>query len=157
MTSPKIEAVAWIMRGDRNHTDSAHLDAELDDEAKDGCEPLYPQATVDSLLGEVESLNVEVAGLTAQNERLMAYAVVHNGVLRYCSDGMREAYAEQTARAERAEAQAEFYRARCNALQDIQSRMRDPERQMVCDILANGQDRETAGIGQYTAIGKQEG
>lgn len=33
---------------------------------------------------------------------------------------------------------AEFYRRRCEALQAIQSQMRDPERNMVCDILANG-------------------
>ena len=33
---------------------------------------------------------------------------------------------------------AEFYKERCKALQSIQSTMRDPERKMVCDILANG-------------------
>lgn len=31
-----------------------------------------------------------------------------------------------------------FYRRRCEALQSIQNRMRDPERKAVCDILANG-------------------
>lgn len=31
-----------------------------------------------------------------------------------------------------------FYRRRCDALQAWQSRMRDPERTVVCDILANG-------------------
>lgn len=31
-----------------------------------------------------------------------------------------------------------FYRQRCEALQAIQARMRDPERKAVCDILANG-------------------
>lgn len=34
--------------------------------------------------------------------------------------------------------QADFYSRRCNALQKWQSRMRDPERTVVCDILANG-------------------
>lgn len=34
--------------------------------------------------------------------------------------------------------QADFYRRRCNALQKWQSWMRDPERTVVCDILANG-------------------
>ncbi len=33
---------------------------------------------------------------------------------------------------------ADFYRRRCEALQQWQSRMRDPERTVVCDILANG-------------------
>ena len=33
----------------------------------------------------------------------------------------------------------EFYRSRCDMLQREQTRMRDPERVMVCDILANGQ------------------
>jgi hypothetical protein len=32
----------------------------------------------------------------------------------------------------------DFYKRRCNAIQKIQSRMRDPERQAVCEILANG-------------------
>lgn len=34
--------------------------------------------------------------------------------------------------------EADFYRRRCDALQAWQSRMRDPERTVVCDILANG-------------------
>lgn len=33
---------------------------------------------------------------------------------------------------------AEFYKRRCDALQREQSKMRDPERKVVCDILANG-------------------
>lgn len=32
----------------------------------------------------------------------------------------------------------EFYKRRCDALQACQHTMRDPERTMVCDILANG-------------------
>ena len=32
-----------------------------------------------------------------------------------------------------------FYRGRCDLLQAQQARMRDPERTLVCDILANGQ------------------
>lgn len=32
-----------------------------------------------------------------------------------------------------------FYRRRCELLQSWQSKMRDPERTIVCDILANGQ------------------
>jgi hypothetical protein len=31
-----------------------------------------------------------------------------------------------------------FYTQRMDALQKVQSKMRDPERQAVCDILANG-------------------
>ena len=45
-----------------------------------------------------------------------------------------------------------FYAIRCEELQEIQSRMRDPERQMVCDILANGKPRDKAGIGEYKAL-----
>jgi len=33
---------------------------------------------------------------------------------------------------------SEFYRRRCDLLQQVQSRMRDPERMLVCDVLANG-------------------
>ena len=36
----------------------------------------------------------------------------------------------------------DFYKRRCDALQSAQTRMRDPERKMVCDILANGLTRE---------------
>lgn len=32
----------------------------------------------------------------------------------------------------------EFYKRRCDALQEWQSKMRDPERTIVCDIIANG-------------------
>jgi elongation factor P--beta-lysine ligase len=32
---------------------------------------------------------------------------------------------------------AQFYRNRCELLQKVQKYMRDPERQIVCDILAN--------------------
>ena len=40
---------------------------------------------------------------------------------------------------ERLRAQVRFYQSRCELLQHWQSRMRDPERTIVCDILANGQ------------------
>jgi chromosome segregation ATPase len=40
--------------------------------------------------------------------------------------------------AERLREEKEFYKRRCDALQKEQSGMRDPERQIVCDILANG-------------------
>lgn len=36
----------------------------------------------------------------------------------------------------------EFYQKRCDALQQAQHHMRDPERKMVCDILANGMTYE---------------
>lgn len=36
----------------------------------------------------------------------------------------------------------EFYKRRCDELQKVQSKMRDPERQVVCDILANGCPRD---------------
>ena len=38
-----------------------------------------------------------------------------------------------------------FYKRRCDALQQWQSKMRDPERTIVCDILANGCTLEPAG------------
>lgn len=39
----------------------------------------------------------------------------------------------------------DFYKSRVDALQQWQSKMRDPERTIVCDILANGQTLEPAG------------
>ena len=44
----------------------------------------------------------------------------------------------------------DFYRRRVEALQQWQSKMRDPERTIVCDILANGHTLEPAGD-RYTA------
>lgn len=38
----------------------------------------------------------------------------------------------------RLEHEASFYRRRVQALEQWQSRMRDPERTVVCDIIANG-------------------
>jgi hypothetical protein len=32
----------------------------------------------------------------------------------------------------------DFYKTRCNLIQKYQSKMRDPERKVICDILANG-------------------
>lgn len=45
---------------------------------------------------------------------------------------------ECLAEIERLKDEAAFYKRRCGALQAWQSRMRDPERTVVCDILANG-------------------
>ncbi len=44
----------------------------------------------------------------------------------------------------------DFYQKRCDALQSWQSKMRDPERTIVCDILANGFTLDPAGD-RYTA------
>lgn len=41
----------------------------------------------------------------------------------------------------------DFYKHRCEALQAVQSNMRDPERKTVCDILANGSTGECAAAG----------
>ena len=51
----------------------------------------------------------------------------------YLKEG--ETVVDAMARLERSES---FYRRRCEALQAWQSSMRDPERVIVCDILANG-------------------
>ena len=47
----------------------------------------------------------------------------------------------------------DFYRRRINALQQWQSKMRDPERTIVCDIIANGHTLEPAGD-RYKLRGK---
>ncbi|TDS82577.1 hypothetical protein [Comamonas sp. JUb58] len=54
---------------------------------------------------------------------------------------LRRLHAEteaQAARIAELEAEKDFYKRRCDALQAAQSTMRDPERTVVCDILANG-------------------
>ena len=50
-----------------------------------------------------------------------------------------DAAVEMIERLEEAESSAAWYKRRCTALQEQQSAMRDPERTIVCDILANGE------------------
>jgi hypothetical protein len=50
----------------------------------------------------------------------------------------------------------DFYRRRVEALQQWQSKMRDPERTIVCDILANGQTLEPAGDRYFTPPAAQQ-
>lgn len=57
--------------------------------------------------------------------------------------------------AKRLREEKEFYKRRCDALQNEQSGMRDPERQIVCDILANG--KRDAAIDAARAQGGERG
>ena len=50
---------------------------------------------------------------------------------------------------------AQFYRRRVESLQSWQSKMRDPERTIVCDIIANGVTLDPAGD-RYTATLEQQ-
>ena len=59
-------------------------------------------------------------------------------------DALHVALAKATRRAER---QAQFHSLRWEALQEAQQCMRDPERKMVCDILANGRTDEKGAVG----------
>lgn len=49
----------------------------------------------------------------------------------------------------------QFYQRRCEALQSWQSKMRDPERTIVCDILANGFTLDPAFAGDRYAAPPQ--
>lgn len=53
--------------------------------------------------------------------------------------------AAEAARRE-AEGERDFYRRRCDLLGEWQSKMRDPERKILCDILANGATMGDYGI-----------
>lgn len=46
---------------------------------------------------------------------------------------------------ERERSSCDFYRRRCHALHVAQVAMRDPERKVVCDILANGESSSARG------------
>lgn len=62
---------------------------------------------------------------------------------RQCADAARApllaANAALNARIAELERSRDFYKRRCDLLQQWQARMRDPERTLVCDVLANGQ------------------
>ena len=48
---------------------------------------------------------------------------------------------------------AAFYKRRCDELQRWQSAMRDPERTLVCDVLANGDTLPSAHVnGRYGSM-----
>jgi len=49
----------------------------------------------------------------------------------------------------------DFYMRRCEALQAVQDKMRDPERKAVCDILANGSTQELGGD-KFRFIAKED-
>ena len=55
-------------------------------------------------------------------------------LLAEARDGIAEAIGELAKLRE----SRDFYARRCEALQAVQDKMRDPERKAVCDILANG-------------------
>lgn len=46
---------------------------------------------------------------------------------------------------ERLRGSRDFYMHRCEVLQAVQNKMRDPERKAVCDILANGSTTALSG------------
>lgn len=58
--------------------------------------------------------------------------------LRAAPEGLIEQHARDSQELRRLCQSRDFYKLRCEALQAVQSNMRDPERKAVCDILANG-------------------
>jgi hypothetical protein len=76
-----------------------------------------------------------VLGLTPERavlERLQKRHLVLNWQM---ADAL---FADAAELVQKLEHEAAFYRRRVQALEHWQSRMRDPERTVVCDILANG-------------------
>jgi len=76
---------------------------------------------------ENEYKNIDL--VNTENRLYMEHATVAE------KDAIINKQAQEIKRLKRAES---FYRRRCEELQHIQSKMRDPERQAVCEILANG-------------------
>ena len=70
---------------------------------------------------------------------------------RNCSGGWADAMDQLIANLRR---EVVFYKRRCDLLQAWQGRMRDPERTIVCDILANAQtlpDKQGARYGVHNS------
>lgn len=78
--------------------------------------------------------NVREANAPEQERALRAIAAA----LRATPDGLIEQHARDSQELRRLCQSRDFYKLRCEALQAVQSNMRDPERKAVCDILANG-------------------
>ena len=64
---------------------------------------IYSAATVAELRAEVERLHFELDMLRGNYEQQTAYTIIHKGALRYCNSSMRDAYSDETARADAAE------------------------------------------------------
>lgn len=85
---------------------------------------------------------------TAQREQVAKW-IFSLGLATGHGDTLEDLLSEAAPQIRELQSSEQFYRRRCEELQLIQNRMRDPERQMVCDILANGIPRDKAGIGEY--------
>ena len=96
------------------------------EQCPNGCGPMWPVTW---------KQEAEDAYKTAESqfERAKAAEDQLNACRPYLKEG--ETAADALRRLEHSES---FYRRRCEALQAWQSSMRDPERVIVCDILANG-------------------
>lgn len=103
--------------------------AELGQQMKEAVEHISDQDD------ELELLERELAEARATIEKLRVHL------------GRETLAAEQLAKEVRelaeAKRRADWFENRCNTLQLAQTNMRDPERKMVCDILANGKTYET--------------
>lgn len=79
-----------------------------------------------------------VRELEAKVERLEASVERTARAFRACKQAREDAAALHRAEVERLTDQRDWHRVRNDALQKAQRHMRDPERKVVCDILANG-------------------
>ena len=82
----------------------------------------------------------EVSKRLRGSECCKAYASIgcHPVTCNECPRSDADTIDALIAELEKAEDSRDWYMRRCNELQKCQSTMRDPERTMVCDILANG-------------------
>ena len=96
-------------------------------------EPLYRRAALLRVLDNAKAVYQHNAELLAECERLRAELRARGP--RWADGGDAMAALEEL---QELRDTAAFYKRRCDALQAWQSSMRDPERTVVCDILANG-------------------
>ena len=82
------------------------------------------------------------AGAIPVEQRVMPHEPRTNDALAKTIDSCgylsTEAHGALTDCCRELEHEVAYYRRRVRALEQLQSRMRDPERTMVCDIIANG-------------------
>jgi hypothetical protein len=90
---------------------------------------------VDSASAESAEELTEYIGKSRAGKYALQTALAEVLAERDAAIAERDAFREST----------DFYRQRIQTLHDWQSKMRDPERIIVCDILANGRTLEPAG------------
>jgi hypothetical protein len=97
------------------------------------------QGELEALRAENERLKYREKNCATENQAMLVGAVrFMQEAIEAVGMTMADSPADLLKKINRIKSSLEFYKIRCDSLQGLQSSMRDPERTIVCDVLANG-------------------